>query len=77
MEMPRPQAMDVDDVTKESDGGAGEDEKGIEAVGSSVQCYECGGFGHLARNCPNRKNGNGVKGLGKKGKRPGDKGGPK
>ena len=38
----------------------------IDAVGATVQCHKCGGFGHYARECPSKGKGKGAKGEGGK-----------
>ena len=37
----------------------GEEWEDIDAVGASVQCHKCQGWGHLARDCPSKGQGQG------------------
>ena len=39
-------------------------EQGIDAVGKATSCYRCGGWGHLARQCPTPEEAKGSKGKG-------------
>lgn len=72
-----PVPMDVGQVET----GQWEDEEvNIDAVNGSMQCYNCGGWGHAARTCPSERRGKGEKGGGKGNKGGGkgrDKGGQK
>jgi hypothetical protein len=43
----------------------------VDAIGSSMQCYNCSGWGHASRECPSQKT---AKGGGKGGGKAGDKG---
>ena len=66
--------MDVDEVDEHDadcwDDGLFQGQE-IAAVWPTTQCYNCKGYGHMARNCPNKgggKGGKGGKGFGKDGK---------
>ena len=62
MQMSHPTPMDAGAVQGE---GIGEDEwyedewQDVDAVGANTQCYTCGGFGHMSRQCPKGKGGYG------------------
>jgi len=66
-----PAPMDVGEVNWQPAAGeaAGEDggEWGVDAVWPSTQCHQCGGYGHLARDCPTKGPGKGGKGAEKGG----------
>ena len=70
-----PVPMDVDHVNDYYDYKDGEWEESIDGVWPSTQCYECGGYGHMARNCPHvTSKGGKAKGKGKDGGKAGAKG---
>ena len=58
-------AMEVDNVYAQDAGDEYDEGDWINAVGPHTRCYECGGFGHLARDCPAKGKGKG-KGAGGK-----------
>jgi hypothetical protein len=47
----------------------------VDAIGSHMQCYSCGGWGHASRVCPSTKGGKGGKDYGGKGGKGGASGG--
>eukprot|EP00974_Lingulodinium_polyedra_P022643 2187174-Lingulodinium_polyedra.AAC.1 len=52
-----PVEMEVDNVNEfgyEQEGGGELWEEAVDAVWPATQCYECGGYGHMARGCPNK-----------------------
>ena len=68
----KPVPMEVDQVVGKSGDGSGDgsgdlgDE--IDAVTGAIKCYNCGGAGHISRNCPTPSKGKGKgKGGGKGG----------
>ena len=58
-----PVAMDVDGVLEDW-GNEEEDMWGesVDAVWPATRCYECGGYGHMAKGCPNKGKGKGKHG---------------
>jgi len=68
-----PTPMEIDNVWQDEIGEEWQDEIG--EVWASTRCYECGGYGHMARTCPTKGGKGGKsKGKGKDGGKDGGKG---
>ena len=48
--------MGIGMASEEGLGGADTQDWNIDAVGGATQCYKCGGYGHMARECPTKGN---------------------